>query len=89
MNFTGSVVELTGEPIFQRVSGTVSIRGQAWGGELAIESGEQPCTFRGYLVMDGGQQVEIFNQRLVIGGSTLQFEGAGPAPVDDRPAPGL
>jgi hypothetical protein len=83
MNFTGTVVELTGEPIFQRVSGTISVRDQVWGGELTIESGEQPCTFRGYLVIDGGQQVEIYNRRLVIGSNSLQFEGEGPAPIND------
>ena len=89
MNFTGTVVELTGEPIFRQVSGTISTTNLGWGGELTIQSGEQPCTFRGYLVIDGGQQGEIFNQRLVIGSNTLQFDGAGPAPIDDRPTPGL
>ena len=93
MNFSGTVLETSGETLFQQVSGTISITEQGWAGELTIESGESPCTFRGYLVTDGGQQGEIFARRLVIGSRTIQFEGDGPppqVPADEQPPlPGL
>jgi hypothetical protein len=92
MNFSGTVLETTGETLFQRVSGTISITEQGWAGELTIESDEDACTFRAVLVTDEGQQGEIFARRLVIGSRTIQFEGAGPppaVPADEPPLPGL
>ena len=83
-DFTGRVVGLDGNVIFESVSGYCVLKSpprglKSWSGVLTVESDEPPFLFRdAKLITDDGKEGELFGTRRTVGGSQIAFDGTGP-----------
>jgi len=88
--FSGSIVSVTGETVYQQVSGWFVIRQRgafwSWSGEVKIQSGESPSVSDDAFVLvdDEGKRLGFI---IVVraGSRVIEFMGAATARLPDEP----